>query len=387
MRKRIGILGAGQLGCLLAESLFELGAEVVFYDPSRTAPGFSRTPFSFCGQWSDREKLKEFFSSCDVVTYEFENVSTILLENLIQETQTPLFPSLEALKTTQNRIFEKTFINKNHFPVCEFQSIENLDTLEKCLETKLFPMLFKTATGGYDGKGQWKITTEENALYFLNEVKNKSSSIFPLIQEEIISIQQEFSCITARNSAGEMTTFPLFENEHKDHILFRTYSPADIPKEIAEKIKIISQEAAEKLNIVGLLTTEFFLSKENKIYVNEFAPRPHNSGHITRKSCSFSQFQALAHILLNIPLPKINISSDYHVMENILGDVYLSQENSEHINLLPWKNYPEIQEIILYGKDKPKEKRKMGHFIATGSSRNQVVQICQQFRKKLYDAK
>ena len=390
--KRVGILGAGQLGCLLAESLFQYGAEVFFYDTQPRAPGFFRTPHYTCGDWMDEKKLSEFFSSCDVVTYEFENVSVELLQSLVAKTKTPLYPSAHALLTTQNRIFEKTFLKENALPVCSFAPIYNLDNLNKVLTTKPFPFIIKTATGGYDGKGQWRINHKNDAENVFKEIKaildKKDKDFSPaFIYEELISIQQELSCITGRNSRGELVFFPVFENEHQNHILHRTFLPANISYKLEKKIQLISQQACEKLNLVGLLTTEFFLTHNNKIFVNEFAPRPHNSGHISRIACSLSQYNILARILLDLPLHKPELFNDSYIMENMLGDIWIEQGQEKNISLNAWKNNSNVNEIVLYGKENPQPKRKMGHFIVSHFSRLEASRVCDNFRKELMNDK
>ncbi len=366
---------------MLAESLFKFGAQVYFYDTELNAPGFFRTPYFTCGPWNDEKKLHEFFSSCDIVTYEFENVSIDLLDSLAKKTNVPLFPSAHVLAITQNRIFEKNFLKENLLPLCDFLPILNEEDLNSVLKKKTFPFILKTALGGYDGKGQWKINNLIDFENFLSQIKPKP---FPLVLEEIVSISKEISCITARNKEGKVVSFPAFENEHRNHILYQTLLPAEISPEIELEVQKLAQKACEKLNVVGLLTTEFFITTKNEIVINEFAPRPHNSGHITTAACQISQYDVLARILLDLPLHKPVLQNQFYCMGNILGDVFLSQKEFQ---LKSWELNPDIVDIRLYGKQEAKEKRKMGHFIATGNSREKALEASEKLRKEMNEYK
>ena len=393
MMKTIGILGGGQLGCMLAESLLKLGAKVAFYDPDPNSPSFHRTSKTFCGEWNDFKKLQEFFSQCDVVTYEFENVSTELLNSMVQLTGTKIYPSPEVLFLTKNRILEKKFLKENNFPVCDFATVKEYKKINETVKNFNYPYIIKTATGGYDGKGQWHISNLQEFQNFLNEMpENKFTE---LIIEEKLFIEWEASCIIARDMKEEAFSFPIFDNVHQNHILFNTTVPSKISPLIQKKIKEIAIKAASKLNVIGLLTTEFFItSKKSKndcqnstdgyfIYVNEFAPRPHNSGHITRNSCNISQFDMHARILLNLTLHEPKLHAGYYCMGNLLGDTWISQGNNYELNLEKWKEYPEIIDIILYGKAEARLNRKMGHFISFSKKSGLHIEVANKFRKSL----
>lgn len=391
--KTIGILGGGQLGGMLSESLLKYGARVAFYDPDPTSPSFHRSPLRFQGAWNDFEKLKEFFSICDVVTYEFENVSTELLDSLVKVTGTNIFPSASVLSTTQNRIYEKSFLKENKIPVCHFVFAKQFEEMNDIIETLSFPYIIKTTTGGYDGKGQWSISNKEDILKFKSEFTR--DKFVEIIFEEKINIEFEASCIVARNQDGVVVSFPIFDNIHKNHILYNTTVPSKLPLSVQNKLKEIAKESANKLNIIGLLTTEFFITKEKSpyhsqividsyyIYVNEFAPRPHNSGHISRNCCDLSQFDLLARVLLNLPLhePKLNLG--YYCLGNLLGNSWLSQENQNNLNLSIWNKHPKIIDVYLYGKEEPKLNRKMGHFISFSNVEHEHTDAAKSFRKDL----
>lgn len=384
--KKVGILGGGQLGCMLAEALFKWGAQVSFYDPNPTSPARLRTPHFMCGAWDDEILLTRFFQDNDVVTYEFENVSTTLLSTLVQKTEVPLYPSQEVLYLTQNRLREKTFLKTNGLPVCDFESCLSYGEWIEKSQVWSYPYILKTTEGGYDGKGQWLIADAAAVQRFSHEVQGKP--FVPLIREEIVSIVKEASVIVARSKWGEAVCFPAFENVHSHHILDTTVVPAQIPMSVQEELKRLALEAAALLNVVGLLTVEFFIAQtqqgEPRIFVNEFAPRPHNSGHITRACCVQSQFDALARILLDLPLLEPTLEPGAFCMGNLLGDVWKSGSSTLNLSLL--SQFPNVVDVVLYGKDKPQNKRKMGHFIIRAETTEHALQNAQQFRSALRES-
>ncbi len=396
--KTVGILGGGQLGCMLSEALFNYGAKVIFYDPEPRSPSFHRSAKHFCGAWNDRKLLEHFFSQCDVVTYEFENVAVNLLTSLINKTQTPLYPSENILAITQNRIQEKNFLLQNNFPVCFFKECNSLEDFLKNMQLFSFPYIIKTVVGGYDGKGQWLIHDKISQDKFITEIS--ANEFTPYIIEEKINIFCEASCIVARNLNSDKVCLPIFDNIHKNQILFQTHIPSHLPENLQNKLTEIAIKAADKLNVIGLLTTEFFITKQkssNKfhtecidgfyIYVNEFAPRPHNSGHISRNACTSSQYDLLARVLLNIPLHTPKIFSGHFCMENMLGNIWLNEGQQKNLNLKSWQAHPNVTAITLYGKEDAQINRKMGHFICHAESYDLCNLYANNFREELNESK
>ncbi|WGL59408.1 ATP-grasp domain-containing protein [Pigmentibacter sp. JX0631] len=395
--RTIGILGGGQLGGMLSEALYNYGAKVVFYDPDPLSPSFHKSAFHYQGDWNDAEKLEAFFRQCDLVTYEFENVATDLLNSLIEKTKKPLFPSENVLKITQNRIAEKTFLQKNNLPVCKFIACSNLSELITKAKNFPFPFIIKTAYGGYDGKGQWVIENVTALNKTLSEITTKENTSF--IIEEKIDIFSEASCIVARNSQNITVCLPIFDNIHKNQILYQTNLPSQLPITVQQKLQNIAIQAAEKLDVLGLLTTEFFISKvkndnvkqsieidDFQIYINEFAPRPHNSGHISRNSCTISQYDLLARILLDIPINKPELYPGYFCMGNLLGSTWINQKKEKNLNLSCWKDHPNIISVTLYGKESATKQRKMGHFICHAENITDCNKFSENFRKDLNES-
>lgn len=407
--KTVGILGAGQLGCMLAAALQKLGAHVRFFDPDAHAPGRAFTPWFTCAAWSDAKALEDFFASVDVVTYEFENVEVTHLSQVCEATGTPLFPSPQVLATTQSRASEKAFLAREGLPCAPFQVVETQGQLEHVFRA-LFAShaapgraiaIAKTLRGGYDGKGQVMVRLPSD----LPSV----AALLPCVLEEAIDLAFETSVITARTQQGGLQSFPVFENIHVNNILDTTLFPSPSlarasghPGAAAKTLVNEAETCAQKLGLVGLLTTEFFLSRKpsqglfangglapvpgTDLYygVNEFAPRPHNSGHVTREACFVSQFDAHARVLLNLPLPTLEpVSRDLFAMGNLLGDVWLAQAKETSgftLNLSAWAQFPDVLAVTLYGKETARSGRKMGHFTLKS---NDACARVQEFRTAL----
>lgn len=394
--RTIGILGGGQLGMMLAESIFTHGGDVVIYDPDADAPACRAARKSMNRSWTDKISLRSFFDMCDAVTFEFENVESAPL--FAMEKIRPILPGVSVLHTTQDRILEKTFLKENGLPHAGFVTARTVKQLKLEVRKMALPIVLKTARGGYDGKGQFLIKTKTELLNLLEDPDLIFYEGSGFVAESLIDIHMEVSCIVARSPIGESFVYPCFENMHRDHVLDFTVFPARIPLDLAEKIQDIALRTAEKLDVFGLLCVEFFLTKSKSekspgeqfgdwhIYINELAPRPHNSGHVTRAACTLSQFDALARILLSLPLTQARgIESGAYCMGNLLGDVWLAQGSNgkTDLNLSSLKHFPEIVDIVIYGKKEARAKRKMGHFVAKGPNADEALAGAQKFRESL----
>jgi len=396
--KTVGILGGGQLGLLLALSLSRLGARVVIYDPDSSAPARKVAWKSFQAPWTDLNALKEFAALCDVITYEFENVEISGLKKLDLDGEKPIYPSLSVLATTQDRIFEKQFLQENNLPVAAFFVVQSYDQLAKIEDGITFPCILKTATGGYDGKGQFVFEKRADLVAF---IKEKPLPILRAVIEEKLPLYMELSCIVARSADNHECIFPVAQNTHQAQILDTTLMPADIPAALAATVKDIALTAAEKLNLVGLLTCEFFITRERgqstssvevdgyHVFVNEFAPRPHNSGHLTMNATTVSQYDLLARILLDVPMvePRL-LAPGYFCLANLLGDVWLAQgtEEGAKLNLQALKTHVDVVDLVLYGKESARAGRKMGHVVSYGVSAKEAVEAARDARAALGQA-
>lgn len=384
----VGILGGGQLGAMLAPALQDLGADVAVYDPDPSAPALRRAARAESGSWRDVPRLQAFFDACDVVTYEFENVETEGLARV--RGLGKLLPSLDVLRTTQNRALEKEFLRDHGLPHVAFVDGRSADSLPAAARAFGFPAILKTARGGYDGKGQWKLGSAADLEALLATPAREALDASGWVLEEPIDIVLEASAIVARERNGDEVVFPLFENEHRDHILDVTVVPARLPDELEAEARSVALAAARALGVAGLLTTELFVGRstrerpgEVRVFTNEFAPRPHNSGHVTRKACTFSQFEALARILLGVPLAPPRLLPGAFCMANLLGEVWEAQGAAERLDLSPWEGSPDLLEVVLYGKRGVATKRKMGHLVARGAGPDDAVAAARAFREAL----
>ena len=323
------------------------------------------------------------------MTYEFENVET---EGLAQLTGLgKLFPSLDVLRTTQNRALEKEFLRDHGLPHVDFADGRTADELAAAARDFGYPAILKTARGGYDGKGQWKLGSPADLEALLATPARAALDASGWVLEEPIDIVLEASALVARERNGDEVVFPLFENEHRDHILDVTLVPARLPVDLEAEGKAVALAAARALGVTGLLTTELFVGRssrrrpgEVRVFTNEFAPRPHNSGHVTRKACTYSQFEALARILLGVPLvPPRLVGPGAFCMANLLGEVWQAQGASGDLDLSAWEGNPDLLEVVLYGKSGVAPKRKMGHLTVRGADAEEAIRLARGYRDAL----
>jgi 5-(carboxyamino)imidazole ribonucleotide synthase len=385
--KRVGILGGGQLGMMLAEAVFALGADVRIFDPDPNAPALRRIAGSVSGAWTDLDALRAFADGCDVVTYEMEHIDTSALSKLT----CPIAPSIDVLEVTQDRVREKSFLRDAGLPHVAFVSARGASEIAERADEFGFPFILKTARGGYDGKGQWMVASRADLDAALADVRTRADDVVYVL-EDVVALELEASCIVARDGHGHEVAFPIFENAHAAHILDVTVVPARVPPAVAEWMREIAIAAARKLDVVGVLTTEFFLTSKPaarsnarrvdgvSVYVNELAPRPHNSGHVSRKACAMSQFDALARVLLDVPLATPALRPGAFAMANLLGDVYGPERA---LDLAPLADHPEVLELFLYGKHEPAPKRKMGHLLLGAETADQAAAAARDVREAI----
>ncbi len=405
--RRVGILGGGQLGTMLAGAVHDLGAHVAIYEPEPMAPACACFRDVTNAAWTDAKALEAFVARCDVVTYELEHIETSALRAL--PPSTPIFPSLDVLEATQDRAKEKEFLRTSGLPFVDFAVVRGGEELLRAAPAFGLPFILKTARGGYDGKGQALVKTQEQVAAIAARLGPGQMCVL----EEVIDLAFEASCIVGRSKAGEEVVFPVFENAHSEHILDLTLVPARVSAELAHTLQTVALDAARALSVTGLLTTEFFVaaasgsakhgtrtkpvlrsrgirSGDLEVFVNELAPRPHNSGHVTRSACQISQFEVLARILLDVPLaPPVLVSDGYWCMGNLLGDVWLAQKAARgesltgDLDLGALARMPEVRSVVLYGKRDPQSRRKMGHFVTHAADAESAMHAAKAFREAL----
>lgn len=344
----IGILGGGQLGRMIALAGRSMGYRFVTMDPTEDAPCGQAADRQIVARYDDVDAAMQLAEISDVISYEFENVDARVAEVLESRAYVPQGSRL--LRITQNRIREKTAIRELGIPVAPFRVIDSLDSLRAAIGELGLPAVMKTATGGYDGKGQWVLRSEAE-LAEAYETLSKAGT--ELIVEQFVPFQLELSVIAARNPSGELAVFPAAENVHRENILHLSIVPARVPDDIRQRAEAIARTIAERLDVVGLIAVEMFLTASGELYVNELAPRPHNSGHYTMDACVTSQFEQHVRAVCDLPLGSTELLSPV-VMVNILGEHL--QPVLDRIGQLP-----RTAKLHLYGKHESKPKRKMGH--------------------------
>jgi 5-(carboxyamino)imidazole ribonucleotide synthase len=345
MIKTIGILGGGQLGRMMAIAARTMGFNIVVLDPTPNCPCAAVADKQIVSSFDDIDAAKKLLDSCDVITYEFENVNL----NVANALAAKLPQTSELLRITQNRIIEKQTINDAGLKTVAYKTIINkreLDGFVNDYKTNVRNIIIKTAQGGYDGKGQYVIKTIDNLNDF---VVNKYNENIEYVAENLIEFDKEVSAIVCRNISGEIAIFPVAENIHKNQILHQSIVPARVSSNVIAKANDITLQLATHLNLVGTLAIEMFVCGDN-VVVNELAPRPHNSGHYTLNACATSQFEQHIRAICNLPLGDTKLFTPV-VMLNVLG---------QDIELMKRENMGE-NKLHLYGKVEAKIDRKMGH--------------------------
>ncbi|TLS34966.1 5-(carboxyamino)imidazole ribonucleotide synthase [Pseudalkalibacillus caeni] len=343
--KTIGILGGGQLGRMMALKAREMGYRITVLEPKSDSPCGQVSDHEVISPYDDREGAKELAERSDVITYEFENITHETAEWLKENAYLPQGSKL--LQVTQDRKFEKNAILEAGVEVAPFREVNSIEDLENSLKELGTPAVLKTRRGGYDGKGQVVIKSDED-MQAARELSEKAACIL----EKWVPFEKEISVIVTRSTTGEITTFPVGENIHVDNILHQTIVPARVGSQVIEQAEGIAIKLAKAFEMIGTLAVEMFLTEDGSIYVNELAPRPHNSGHYTMEACETSQFEQHVRAVCGLPLGSTELLKPV-VMVNILG---------EHLeSVLEKIQALEGSKLHLYGKDEAKPKRKMGH--------------------------
>ncbi len=358
----IGILGGGQLGRMMALQAREMGYRVLCMDPVPDSPCGQVSDRQFIGKFDDVDTARDMAEQSDVVTYEFENVDSRIVQTLEDSYYFP--QGSRILHDTRHRIREKTSLQQAGIPVTPFVPVYSLDDVITGVEKLGTPCVLKTATGGYDGKGQAVIHSREEAETAYLEMSRQA---LEFILEQWVPFQCELSVIVSRNPSGEQRTFPVSENIHRENILHLSIVPARVPEDVQEKARQLALQIADHYRLVGLLAVEMFLTDNGQLYVNELAPRPHNSGHYTQDACPTSQFEQHVRAVCNLPLGPTDLTTAV-VMVNILGEHL--EEVLEQIGHMDPR-----AKVHLYGKKEAKVKRKMGHINVLASTVEEALDI------------
>ena len=371
----LGVLGSGQLGRMFTIAARQLGYRVQIYSPDTDTPAGQVGDVEIAAPYEDLDRVREFAQAVQVVTFEFENVPSATSRACAGVV--PVRPDGEVLHITQHRLREKTFLAENGFPVTPFRRITSLAELETAARDLGLPAVLKTASFGYDGKGQQMIRRTEDLPAAWSGL-NGAEGIF----EAFVDFAKEVSVVAARTAEGQFAAFPVFENTHAHHILDVTFAPAHLTEAQTQEAVRLAQGILEALKVVGLLTVELFVARDGRLLVNELAPRTHNSGHLTLDACATSQFEQQLRAVCGLPLGQTQLRQPA-AMANLLGDVWLQAGGTP--NWSAALEDPDIK-LHLYGKAEARRGRKMGHLTAVAATPEEAVAKVRQARDRLLRA-
>ena len=350
MGKILGIIGGGQLGMMLTEAAKNMPldiSKVIVLDPTKNCPAAKVGAEQIVADFKDESSIRELADRSDIITYEIESGDSIVLKKL--ESKCQINPSPETLFIIQDKLSQKNFLKENNIPVGKFSEITLRSELEAKIKEFGLPILLKTRRDAYDGRGNFKITSVEQISDALNLFEGRS-----LMVEEFVDFKMEVSVIAARNTVGEIKTYPVVENIHEDNILKMTIAPARINTEISKNAEEIAHKTMEVLHGAGVFGIEMFVTQDDQILINEIAPRVHNSGHHTLQSSKTSQFEQHLRAILGLNLGSTELLHPA-IMYNILGP-----KNFKGVYKIPTIDFDNAF-LKMYGKLESKPKRKIGH--------------------------
>ena len=366
----LGMLGGGQLGRMFVSAARTMGYEVIVLDPDVHSPAGGLASEHLARAYDDHEALDYLAQHCAVVTTEFENIPAATLTYLARTVV--VHPSADALQIAQHRLREKDFFRTLGLDTAAYLTIENEADIGKARDFE-FPAILKTSMLGYDGKGQIVCERFEDLAEAFQQIGAKAC-----VLEQRIDLACEVSVVLGRSQSGEVTCFPIAENRHANGILDVTLVPAMISAALAEKALDAATRIANGLDYCGVLAVEFFISTNERVLVNEMAPRPHNSGHYTNDACITSQFEQQVRMVCDLPAGSCHLHSPV-AMLNLLGDIWPSD------GIPAWEDVLKLglAKLHLYGKKEARPGRKMGHINCLGATLEDAIARLEQVRNRL----
>ena len=367
MAKILGIIGGGQLGMMLTESAKKMSehiSDVIVLDPTENCPAAKVGATQIVADFKDEKAIQELATKSDILTYEIESGNTVILKKL--ENQCEINPSPDTLQIIQDKFTQKSFLSENNIPVTEFIEIESLSDLQNKIKNFGFPAILKARRDAYDGRGNYKINSKDDIDQAFEFIGNRK-----MFLEKFVDFKMEVSVIAARNTRGEIATYPVVENIHEENILIMTISPARVSFALSEKAKQIATKTMQVLKGAGVFGIEMFVTKNDDILINEIAPRVHNSGHHTLESSKTSQFEQHLRAILGLELGDTTILHPT-IMYNILGPQGF-QGKYKPVNIDEENVF-----LKMYGKEESKPKRKLGHFNVVSTESQSIAQLLER---------
>ena len=367
LTKILGIIGGGQLGMMITEAAKKMPehiSKIIVLDPTENCPAAQVGAEQIVADFKDKEAIVDLANKSDIITYEIESGDSDILKSI--EKNTEINPSPETLKIIQDKFLQKSFLLENNIPIPEFIKIEKIDDIKEGLKNFGFPALLKARRDAYDGRGNFKINSEDEIQKALDYFQEQN-----LLLEKFIPFKMEVSVIASRNTKGQIKTYPLVENIHEENILRETIAPARVTEEVSQKAEQIAEKIMSLLKGAGTFGIEMFVTQDNNILINEIAPRVHNPGHHTLQSSETSQFEQHLRAILGLELGSTKLIHNT-IMYNILGTKgfegkYKPLDISNN-NLF----------LKMYGKKISKPLRKLGHFNLVGTEGESIDQLLQK---------
>ena len=367
MAKVLGIIGGGQLGMMMTEAAQNLPNEIskiIVLDPTENCPAAQMGAHQIIADFKNKDAIVELSQKSDIITYEIESGDSDVLKSV--EKNAKINPSPETLKIIQDKFLQKTFLKENQIPVADFIEINNIEDVKTGMNSFGYPALLKARRDAYDGRGNFKINSEDEIQKAFDYFKGQK-----LLLEKFIPFKMEVSVIASRNTKGQIKTYPLVENIHEENILRETIAPARVSDEIIKKAESIANSTMTVLKGAGVFGIEMFVTQENQIIINEIAPRVHNSGHHTLQSSETSQFEQHLRAILGLELGSTKLLHPT-IMYNILGS------KSFEGKYLPLELTEPNVFLKMYGKEISKPSRKLGHFNLVAKENETIDQLLEK---------
>jgi len=369
MGKILGLIGGGQLGMMIAEAAKKMPddiSEIIVLDPTENCPASQVGATQIIADFKDRDAIIDLAKKCDIITYEIESGDSDVLKSV--EDKAEINPSPDTLKIIQDKFLQKSFLRENNIPVPEFIEIKNIEDVKTGLKKFGIPAMLKARRDAYDGRGNFKINSEDDVQAAYDYFKGQ-----PLLLEKFVPFTMEVSVIASRNTKGQIKTYPLVENIHKENILRETIAPARVSESISEKAEEIAEKTMSVLKGAGIFGIEMFVTNDESVVINEIAPRVHNSGHHTLQSSETSQFEQHLRAILGLELGSTKLKHN-SVMYNILGDTGFTGE------YLPLDISESGVFLKMYGKKISKPLRKLGHINLVGMKDESIDELLEKLQ-------
>jgi len=372
-KQKIGIIGGGQLGKMMILEAKKMDFKIIILDPTKNCPAHSIADEHIVADFDDEEAIRELANKADVITYEFEHIGVEVLKELEDEGY-KIYPTIKSLEIIQNKYNQKEVLAVNNIAVPDFISVSNIDEIKSAGEEFAYPMMLKSCTGGYDGKGNAIIKNQDEVV---QAYESLGAGSLPLMIERFVPFIKEISILACRGIDGEIAVYPVAENDHQDSILIETRVPAEISDTLKEDAISLAHQVMEVFEGVGIFCIEMFVTEDERLLINEIAPRPHNSGHYTIEGSITSQFEQHIRAITGLPLGATALLRPI-VMRNILGE---GKQGAAIVEGMVEASRETALKVHVYGKEISKPKRKMGHFTVTSDNLIEAIKKAEDASK------